>query len=60
MNNAVFGKTMKNVRNQRNVKLVATRIRRNYFLSEIEITIEKKQTQHEESSLFRSINIRNR
>ena len=51
---------MKNVRNHRNVKLVTTKIRRNYFLSEIEITIEKKKTQHEESSLFRSINIRNR
>ena len=56
MNNAVFGKTVENMRKHRNIKLVTTERRRNYLVSEPKyhtakffteklLAIEMKETQ---------------
>ena len=46
MNNAVFGKTMENVRKHRDIKLVTTERRRNYLVSEPSYPITKLFTEN--------------
>ena len=46
MNNAVFGKTMENVRKHRDIKLVTTGRRRNYLVSEPNYRTTKFFTEH--------------
>ena len=46
MNNVVFGKTMKNVRKHRNIKLVTTKRRRNYLVSEPIIILQSLFTEN--------------
>ena len=46
MNNAVFRKTMDNVRKQRNIKLVTTERRRNYLVSKLDYRTAKFFTEH--------------
>ena len=46
MNNGVFGKTMENVRKHRDIKLVTTKRRRNYLVSEPNYDTTKFFTEH--------------
>ena len=46
MNNAVFGKTMVNVRKHRVIKLVTTEKRRNYLVSESNYHTTKKVSEN--------------
>ena len=46
MYNAVFGKIMENVRKHRNIKLVTTKRRRNYLLSEPNYQTTKSFTEN--------------
>ena len=46
MNNAVFGKTLENVKKYRDVKLVTAKRRRNYLISEPNYHSTKFFTEH--------------
>ena len=46
MKNAVFRKTMENVRNHKDIKLVITKGRRNYFVSEPDYNATKKLSEN--------------
>ena len=46
MNNALFGKTMENVRKHRDIKLVTTERRKNYLVSEPNYDTTKFFTEH--------------
>ena len=46
INNAVFGKTMKNMRKHRDIKLVTTERRRNYLVSGTNYHTTKFFTEH--------------
>ena len=43
MNNAVFRKTMENVRNHRDIKLITTEASRTYLVSELNIIMQQYQ-----------------
>ena len=46
INNAVFGKTMKNMRKHKDIKLVTTERKRNYLVSETNYHTTKFFTEH--------------
>ena len=72
MNNVVFGRTIENMRKDRDIKLVTTERRRNYLVSELNYTtkfftenllaIEMKKTEllmtYEQTCLFKAFNPR--
>ena len=57
MNNAVFRKTMGNVRKHRNIKLVTTERRRNYLVSESNYHTTKSFTENLLATEMRKIQI---
>ena len=52
MNNAVFGKTIENVRKHRAIKLVTTTEGRNYLMSELNYHTAKKKKKKKSDNLL--------
>ena len=59
MNNSVFGKTMGNVRKHRDIKLVTTKRRRNYLVSEPNYHITKFFTEQKKAERKKRSAIKN-
>ena len=53
MNNAVFGKTMKNLRKHRDIKLATTKRRSNYLVSEPNYHTTKFYTEYQNEKKHR-------